>query len=121
MQNPGIPLDTKGIYNRGEKPQEKKLKNTPRPSPKKNEKIGGSEPFAHAVRVLAEFCLFLLGKECSADKLLELRLKLLVPSNRNPSYGESRQMVATENVWFSLLWPLMLLASMIHARFDSFF
>ena len=62
---------SKGIYNRGEKPQEKKLKNTPRPSPKKNEKIGGSEPFARAVRVVAEFCLFLIGKECSADKLLK--------------------------------------------------
>ena len=63
-----------------------------RSSPKKKEKNGGSEPFARAVRVVAEFCLFLFGKECSADRLLELRLKLLISSYCNPPLGESSQM-----------------------------
>ena len=87
-----------------------------RPSPKKNEKIGGSEPFAHAVRVVTVFCSFLLGKECSADRLLELRLKLLVPSNRNPPYGESPQMFPQRMCGSRCCGHL--LASIL-ARFDS--
>ena len=94
-----------------------------RPSPKKNEKIGGSEPFAHAVKVVTVFCLFLFGKECSADRLLELRLKLLVPSNRNSPYRESSQMcpqrMCGSRCWDHLLTPRFLLGLILKLYSDT--
>ena len=57
----------KGFYNREEKPRQMWSIFSVRPSPEK--KNGGSEPFANVVYTV--FCLFLLGKECPADRLLD--------------------------------------------------